>query len=1069
MAILVSPGVDVSIIDESTYPAASGATVPYILIATSETKINGGGTAVAPGTIKSTAGDTYLISSQRELVNTFGNPFFYKTSSGTSLHGYELNEYGLMAAYSVLGISNRAYVQRADIDLAELSASRTRPAGSPDNGTFWLDTGETQWGLFEWNHTTSAFSNMIPVVITKVTDLVGGVASGIPLASIGSIGDYAINATNANTPMYYKNRANTWVLMGTDAWRLSWPVVTSIASPSLTQNDVFSINATPIVIPATPTTTNVSAAINAAGVTGITSAAVLGKLEIYVSSTAVNTAAVLAEVTNTPLADLGIAVGTYRTPLLQQSTHTENPSWRSTDSEPRPTGSIWHKNTPVNLGAALSIKKFDIAVAAFVAQNCFIYENDACANKFLDPSAGGSAIAVGTTYAMYDSLEDSTATLKIFRRTQTGATEVTGNQTAPAFTIGQAFSISASEKNEKAYTTPVVATLAGTTATDFVTAFLAANVKNTTAAVTPTGAIKITHTQGGDIILKDTTGDPIDNAGFQVTVANARVGNDSDIILSNWEILASTTGFSAGIVQPGQDPVEGTKWYYSVVDEMDILIHDGNNWKGYHNVTNDVRGFNLSLTDPNGPIVAASPPTAQSDDTALVHGDLWVDTTPLDDYPNMYRWETVDSLAQWVRLDLADQTTENAVLSADVRWGKDGVTDPISDEIPTIKDLLTSDYLDLDAPDKSLYPTGTLLFNTRRSGYNVKEFRLNYFNASDFTGVLPTEKNAWVTASGLKDDGSPFMGRLAQRAIIIQALKSAIDSNTEIREEERRFNLITCPGYPELMINMVALNNERNNTAFIIGDTPMRLPQSGSDIIDWATNNGGAGLPTGDGLPTNDPYLGVFYPSGKSSDLSGADIVVPPSYIMLRTIVHSDDMSYPWLAPAGQRRGGIDNVSALGYIDAAEGEFRQIAVRESMRDTLYENNINPFTFIPGTGLVNFGNKTTISGSALDRINVSRLVSYIRLMVESGAKGYLFEPNDKLTRDEIKMTMEGIMNDLIAKRGLYDYLVVCDESNNTPPRIDRNELYVDIAIEPVKATEFIYIPVRIKNTGEIGSA
>jgi len=65
-----------------------------------------------------------------------------------------------------------------------------------------------------------------------------------------------------------------------------------------------------------------------------------------------------------------------------------------------------------------------------------------------------------------------------------------------------------------------------------------------------------------------------------------------------------------------------------------------------------------------------------------------------------------------------------------------------------------------------------------------------------------------------------------------------------------------------------------------------------------------------------------------------------------------------------------------------------------------------------------------------------------------------------------MSMEGIMNDLVAKRGLYDYLVVCDESNNTPARIDRNELYVDIAIEPVKATEFIYVPVRIKNTGEI---
>jgi phage tail sheath protein FI len=188
---------------------------------------------------------------------------------------------------------------------------------------------------------------------------------------------------------------------------------------------------------------------------------------------------------------------------------------------------------------------------------------------------------------------------------------------------------------------------------------------------------------------------------------------------------------------------------------------------------------------------------------------------------------------------------------------------------------------------------------------------------------------------------------------------------------------------------------------------------------------------------------------------------------MLRTIIRSDDQSYPWLAPAGTRRGNVDNISALGYIDS-EGEFKQTAVRQGSRDTLYENNVNPLTFIPGTGLVNYGNKTTKSGTALDRINVSRLVSYIRSQVDSLAKQFLFEPNDKLTRDELKGSIEKIMNDLIAKRGLYDYLVVCDGSNNTPSRIDRSELYVDIAIEPVKAVEFIFIPVRIKNTGEISN-
>ena len=106
---------------------------------------------------------------------------------------------------------------------------------------------------------------------------------------------------------------------------------------------------------------------------------------------------------------------------------------------------------------------------------------------------------------------------------------------------------------------------------------------------------------------------------------------------------------------------------------------------------------------------------------------------------------------------------------------------------------------------------------------------------------------------------------------------------------------------------------------------------------------------------------------------------------------------------------------------------------------------------------------------MNRINVARLVAFIRARLESIGKQFLFEPNDQITRNEIQNAISGLMNDLIAKRGIYDYLVVCDLTNNTPARIDANELYVDIAIEPVKAVEFIYIPLRLKNTGEIAAS
>jgi phage tail sheath protein FI len=163
----------------------------------------------------------------------------------------------------------------------------------------------------------------------------------------------------------------------------------------------------------------------------------------------------------------------------------------------------------------------------------------------------------------------------------------------------------------------------------------------------------------------------------------------------------------------------------------------------------------------------------------------------------------------------------------------------------------------------------------------------------------------------------------------------------------------------------------------------------------------------------------------------------------------------------------VDNATQIGYIDGATGEFQPIGVNQGLRDVLYKLNVNPITFIPGVGITNFGNKTsTTTTTALDRINVARLVAFLRGRLEEIGKLYLFEPNDQITRNEITNTCNSLMVDLIAKRAIYDYLVVCDLSNNTPFRIDNNELWVDIAIEPVKAVEFIYIPLRIKNTGEI---
>jgi phage tail sheath protein FI len=112
-----------------------------------------------------------------------------------------------------------------------------------------------------------------------------------------------------------------------------------------------------------------------------------------------------------------------------------------------------------------------------------------------------------------------------------------------------------------------------------------------------------------------------------------------------------------------------------------------------------------------------------------------------------------------------------------------------------------------------------------------------------------------------------------------------------------------------------------------------------------------------------------------------------------------------------------------------------------------------------------GQKTSANAaSAMDRVNVVRMIGYLRRALRKAAFSYLFEPNDQITRDNLKSAADGLMQTILTGRGLYDFLSVCDASNNDSNAIDNSELYLDIAIKPMKAVEFIYIPIRVVATG-----
>jgi hypothetical protein len=1100
MASLISPGVQVTVIDQSQYAPTQAGSVPLVILATAQDKLSPGDT-LASGTTIANAEKIITVTSQRDLVNLFGNPFFAVDASDNPINGDERNEYGLLAAYSALGVTNTMYVQRANVDLAQLEGTGTRPTGTPPDGTYWLDVGTTNYGLYEWSQDTG-FTLTTPSVITSTSYL----SSGIPLASYGSIGEYAVVATSSANPIYYKGFDNAWKLVGSDDWKSVVPTVTgNIASPTVTAGHKMFINGNLVTMSGT-TASTAATNINSASIIGV-SAFVnsSNQLEIFsngltvvYSNAAGNVRGVIDTSTSAPstlqiirgsvllganvdcAANLGILqsglatissggnVYTYNGPTVAFAGYTSPPAWRTSDVTPRPDGSVWFKTTATGNGASYAIKEYSAVLDSFTLLSAPLYIGDAAAIYGLDPVGGGAGLDAGALYVKYDLLGTNSATFTPLIKNVQGILTVTGTVaggSALTYRANDSFSMSVSVPGSSTLNTATV-TIGGSgnvqPATALVSAILAANFPNVTAGINSDGQVFISHLAGGVIGWTQLVGTPMNTAGLNSSIRVQELTPNVVYLASPFTELTYT--YSA--TEPYSDPRDGTLWYYSDPLVADILINDGAGWKGYRNVANDARGYDLTATDPAGPIFAASQPLTQNDGTSqLAQGDLWISTSDADlaNYPVLYRYNG----ATWELFDNADDVDANGIVFADARWSATGNVDVVTGSLPTITSLITSDYVDADCPAYQLYARGTILFNTRRSGFNVKRFDSTGFTSAQLATVTGTEAATWFTQSGVDPTTAvPYFGTKAQRSTVVEALKAAVAASTVLREEQTNFNLICCPGYPELIQDMITLNNDRLNTAFIIGDSPLDLTSDSTSIDAWARNTNLVVDNGVDGLVSNSEYLGVYYPSGFATNLDGESVVVPPSHMMLRTIIRSDAVSYPWFAPAGVRRGLIDNVTAIGYVDTADNNtFKSIGVTSGLRDVLYRNRVNPITILPGVGLVAYGQKTrSAQASAMDRINVARLVVYLRTILGRIAQPFIFEPNDTITRSQVKGAFDSVFNDLVAKRGIYDYLVVCDTSNNTPIRIDNNELYIDIAIQPVKAIEFIYIPVRLQNTG-----
>lgn len=403
------------------------------------------------------------------------------------------------------------------------------------------------------------------------------------------------------------------------------------------------------------------------------------------------------------------------------------------------------------------------------------------------------------------------------------------------------------------------------------------------------------------------------------------------------------------------------------------------------------------------------------------------------------------------------------------------------DHFPVIKQYVSGSWEDISGdlnfssedPGATVVEDGYMWVNTGDSTtkYTVKQYTSDWtavtsqYDGSTYS-IVEDSDNHWEPAAGSR------FGRLAVRYYICKQMQSAVSSNTSMRAETVYFQLIACPGYPELYDEMVTLNDDIGNLALVVADTPKYMIPSGIasgrevTAADWASNTSVVDAVGEEGFTgTKSSYACFYYPWGYTTDLDGNYIFVPPSHMALRTIAYSDSVAYPWFAPAGATRGIVDNATSVGYLDD-DGDYTAVLLNQSQRDILYENQINPIMNRADTGIVLYGQKTWADeDSALDRINVIRLIAKMRYDVNVLMSAYLFEPNDSTTRRSVTVTVERYLSGLKSNRALYDYAVQCDDDNNTDDTIDANELYVAIGIQPTKAIEFIYVPITVYGTGD----
>ena len=318
---------------------------------------------------------------------------------------------------------------------------------------------------------------------------------------------------------------------------------------------------------------------------------------------------------------------------------------------------------------------------------------------------------------------------------------------------------------------------------------------------------------------------------------------------------------------------------------------------------------------------------------------------------------------------------------------------------------------------------------------------------SAYTASIPVaQSGGFISATGDVKGDAKFYDELTSTDI--QGLVGTDYTkmiNLLSNSDDYKFNVLITPGlydadYTTQLTSIISNTQNRGDNLFILD--PVKHGATVTDVTSQAASR-------------NTSYAASYWPWVQVIDPdTGRQVWVPASTLMAGVFAYNDSVSEPWFAPAGINRGG------LGQVVRPERKLAQ-----ATRDALYTNKVNPIASFPGTGVVVYGQKTLQTKStALDRVNVRRLLIAMKSYIAGVAQNLVFEQNSAATRNNFLAQVNPYLEGIQQKQGLYAFKVVMDETNNTADVIDRNELIGQIYVQPTKTAEYIYLDFNVTPTG-----